>query len=228
MNERLGSVRRLAAAACVWLSVAGAVHAEGFKIVSPGGPIGPGGHVRLQTMPPANGVEERWQILRGPGTLGPHGLYSAPYAIWKSDGDVTVRVIRGPKGSTITAQTDLTLQLGAFPGAQECRGSEQTALPLPGEFVFVDQLPETISKPPPQYPADARARGLEGSLIVNALVCRSGNVLDAYVTWPAGAAAAPSLERAALSAVRQWTFRPAQAGGNPVAVWVAVPLRLEP
>jgi len=35
----------------------------------------------------------------------------------------------------------------------------------------------------------------------------------------------PMLDEAAVTAVRQWVFKPALSQNRPVAVWVAVPVR---
>ena len=89
-----------------------------------------------------------------------------------------------------------------------------------GEYVPVDELPEAIMKREPFYPEEAKAAGIEGTVIVNALVVEDGTVEEARAI-PSIAA----LEDAAVACVRQWRFKPAMTAGKPVAVWVAVPVR---
>jgi TonB family protein len=89
-----------------------------------------------------------------------------------------------------------------------------------GEYVYVEELPEAIVKVPPEYPAEARKMGVDGTVMVQALVDRSGNISDTRVIK-----SIPLLDNAAVAAVRQWKFKPAMSKGNPVAVWVAVPIR---
>jgi TonB family protein len=91
--------------------------------------------------------------------------------------------------------------------------------PAPGEYVATDELPEAIHKVPPQYPDAARKADIEGRVIVSALVGRDGLVKDVRVVK----SIAP-LDEAAMAAVRQWAFKPAMKNGEPVSVWVTVPV----
>jgi TonB family protein len=93
-------------------------------------------------------------------------------------------------------------------------------LPALGDYVYVEELPEAITKVPPVYPDAPGAAKLEGTVLIQALVGKDGRVLDAKIVK-----SIPGLDEAAVDAVRQWVFKPAQAGGKPVAVWVAVPVR---
>ena len=89
-----------------------------------------------------------------------------------------------------------------------------------GEYVPVDQPAEAISKVDPIYPDDARQAGIEGTIIVQALVIEDGSVEECRAV-----PSIPALEDAAVACVRQWRFKPAMVGGKPVAVWVTVPVR---
>jgi TonB family protein len=92
-------------------------------------------------------------------------------------------------------------------------------LPKFGEYVRVEMLPEAITKVPPDYPADARQQGIEGTVLVQVLIGRDGLVKDTKVVK-----SNPALDAAAVTAVQQWRFKPAVTKGEPVAVWVAVPI----
>src|SRR5437773_7181214 len=66
-----------------------------------------------------------------------------------------------------------------------------------------------ITSPRPQYPYEARARKIMGSgVIVMHVDPASGNVTDATVSKSIGS---PILDNAAVSAFRQWRFRPGTA-----------------
>jgi protein TonB len=93
-------------------------------------------------------------------------------------------------------------------------------LPKFGDYVYVTELPEAIVKVPPQYPTDAREKGVDGTVLVQALVGRDGTVRDVRVQK-----SIRLLDAAAVQAVYQWRFKPALSEGKPVAVWVAVPVR---
>ncbi len=77
-----------------------------------------------------------------------------------------------------------------------------------------------FSHEPPIYPDSARAAGIEGRVIVSALVNEVGAVFEAHVLRPAH----PLLDRAAIEAVRSWTFAPARHHVRPVAVWTSIPV----
>jgi TonB family protein len=93
-------------------------------------------------------------------------------------------------------------------------------LPTFGEYVYVEELPEARDKVQPDYPADARAKGIDGTVMVQALVGRDGFVKKTLVVK-----SIKPLDAAAVAAVKRWRFKPAMAEGEPVAVWVAVPIR---
>ncbi|MBI1799125.1 MAG: energy transducer TonB [Candidatus Eisenbacteria bacterium] len=93
-------------------------------------------------------------------------------------------------------------------------------LPKFGEYVYVEELPELITKVNPVYPEMAREANVDGTVQVQALVGKDGRVKDVKVIK-----SIPMLNEAAISAVRQWVFKPALANNKPVAVWVGVPVR---
>ena len=108
----------------------------------------------------------------------------------------------------------------ALPWRSPSSDADSDSLPAYGRFVHVDELPEAITKVAPEYPDVAKRNNLEGNVIVQALIGRDGRVVDARVVSPA-----PPFDNPALAAVREWTFRPARAGGRPVALWVTVPVK---
>ena len=94
--------------------------------------------------------------------------------------------------------------------------------PAFGEYVHVEEFPEPIKKWTPEYPERARVHGLEGTVVVQALVGKDGRVLETRI-----AKSDPNFDQAAEEAVRKYTFKPAKSEGEPVAVWVAVPIRFK-
>ena len=83
--------------------------------------------------------------------------------------------------------------------------------------------PQVVYTVRPQYPALARARGVEGVVVVEAVVDRQGaveaNALEVVQS-------VPLLDEAAIDAFRRWRFRPGRDGrGNPVRVVVRLPIR---
>jgi TonB family protein len=88
-----------------------------------------------------------------------------------------------------------------------------------GDWVDVDQLPETIRRVPPKFPFAAHELGISGRVTIRAQVDTAGTVQDAYVID-----GHRLLRDEALKAVWQWQFEPAKNHGAPVTVWVTVPV----
>jgi protein TonB len=93
-------------------------------------------------------------------------------------------------------------------------------LPKFGDYVYVEELPEAITKVSPNYPDIAREAGVDGTVMVQALVGKDGKVKDTKVVK-----SIPMLDSSAEAAVKQWVFKPALSNNKPVAVWVAVPVK---
>ena len=93
-------------------------------------------------------------------------------------------------------------------------------IPKFGEYVYVEELPECVTAAQPVYPADAMQAGVQGRVVVQVLVGKDGLVKDARIV-----SSIPMLDAAALTAVRNYRFTPARSKGQPVAVWVAVPVK---
>jgi len=94
--------------------------------------------------------------------------------------------------------------------------------------------PTIVHKVKPSYPADAKAEGVEGLFKIDVVIDEEGKVRDARVVFstptprpPDGSVATeppptlegdPRLAKAALDAVRQWTWEPVVRDGKPVEV----------
>jgi TonB family protein len=79
--------------------------------------------------------------------------------------------------------------------------------------------PKRLKFIPPQYPADAQARGLRGIVILELVIDTGGKVASATVTR-----SVPPFDDAALVAVRQWEYEVTRVGGKPVPVRLSVPI----
>jgi len=73
--------------------------------------------------------------------------------------------------------------------------------------------------PDPIYPKGALDRGLEGTVTVTVTVGTKGEVQAATVTSSSGE---PTLDQAAVRAVKRWTFTPAMEKGKPAGGTVKV------
>ena len=163
------------------------------------------------------------------------GLYSIP------DSSAWIRGLAGAtrfafvpdSAGALAEQVEFDLRVvGPWRDAIErCRGmkppptdprSESTTgrSPAYGEYIYVEEFPEAISKVSPHYPDALRGTGREGTVVVQALVNKEGRIVDTKI-----ARSNPDFDAAAEEAVRQYRFKPARAKGQPVAVWIAVPIR---
>ncbi len=88
------------------------------------------------------------------------------------------------------------------------------------DSVLVEELPEPKHRQAPSYPEVARKDGVQGTVVIQALVGRDGSVQDAFVVN-----SIVKLDDAALDAVWLWTFKPAMTAGEPIAVWVVIPVK---
>jgi TonB family protein len=87
------------------------------------------------------------------------------------------------------------------------------------DSVEVETLPEVLRRVPPDYPYTARVDGVQGRVLVRALIDLSGCVARTAIVG-----SVPELDEAAVRAVERWRFSPATAGGRAVKVWVTVPV----
>jgi protein TonB len=101
-------------------------------------------------------------------------------------------------------------------------GGDPVALPpqTPGGPVRVGgdiQEPKKIRDVKPVYPPDALAAGLEGVVIMEAIIGTDGTVADVSVVR-----SVPGLDQAAVDALQQWKFTPTRLNGEPVEVLMTV------
>jgi TonB family protein len=71
-----------------------------------------------------------------------------------------------------------------------------------------------IKKVAPSYPPDALAKGLEGNVLLKAVIDKTGAVTNLELI-----SGNPAFVQAAMDAVRQWQYRPYLLYGHPVPVW---------
>ncbi len=89
-------------------------------------------------------------------------------------------------------------------------------------FVASDKKPELIGGLTLNYPDWARKIELAGKVFVHALVNMDGKVTDARIFKSSGY---DILDKAAIQAVTKSQWQPAKQRGEPVSVWVVVPVK---
>ena len=81
--------------------------------------------------------------------------------------------------------------------------------------------PRIVAGDKPEYPANARAKGWEGTVRLQILISVEGQVEDVRIVGSSGYA---ELDEAARRAIQEWRFRPALQNGSPVAAWATLPI----
>ncbi|NPA80262.1 MAG: energy transducer TonB [Thermotogae bacterium] len=87
------------------------------------------------------------------------------------------------------------------------------------EVFEVDEPPEPVVNVQPEYPDIARQAGLEGKVLVEAVIDENGNVVDARIKYSSN----EIFNEAALAAMRKMKFKPAKQKGIPVKVRIIQP-----
>jgi protein TonB len=91
----------------------------------------------------------------------------------------------------------------------------------PPDSVGIDKMPEPTFNPPPQYPEEARIKGIENMVWVKAWVTQKGNIRQTKILQSSDVL----FNKIALRCVLAWKFKPALKDNRPVDVWVSIPLK---
>lgn len=143
-----------------------------------------------------------------PASVMPEEATEAPRAVSRSQ-SATPRPPRPKKPVTADAAPPV-----AAPAAATAATKSATVTPPLFDVGY-------LRNPPPDYPAAARRRRLTGEVILSVQVTAAGLPQAVAVATSSGYTI---LDAAALEAVRQWRFVPAQSGGAPTAATVLVPI----
>ena len=110
----------------------------------------------------------------------------------------------------------------AAPGT---RPIQQNAAPHRIRVGGLVQAGKLVEQKKPIYPESARARGVEGVVLLEAVISMEGVPLN----WKVLSSPDPDLSEAAINAVREWRYEPTLLNGEPIEVvtTIAVRFRLE-
>jgi periplasmic protein TonB len=70
-----------------------------------------------------------------------------------------------------------------------------------------------LKKVQPKYPEKARQKGIQGTVVLHALISKEGDVVDLSTV-----SGDPLLAKSAVKATKQWKYKPYLLNGNPVEV----------
>lgn len=145
--------------------------------------------------------------------------------------DIAPEIVREPASShppTDVAGVEIGVP-GGVPGGIELPGHGVRIEPPPAPPRAAQepmrlhagmQAPRKIVHVPPRYPPTAQAAGIEGVVVLEAVIDAAGRVKDVRVIR-----SILLLDRAAVDAVRQWRFSPTLLNGEPVPILLTVTVR---
>ena len=88
----------------------------------------------------------------------------------------------------------------------------------------MDSPPVPVNRLPPQYPSSLLKKGIGGKVVVTCVIDESGRLVSSKIKQSSGQ---PELDKAALSAVTRWKFKPATRGGKKIKATCNVPFNFE-
>ncbi len=115
------------------------------------------------------------------------------------------------------AKLDATLIPGKIFETMKITASDQPAPSTPPQQIRIGgnvQAAKLVSKVAPVYPQDAKQKGIEGSVFLQAVILKDGRIGALEVL----SSPDESLSQAASEAVRQWVYQSTLLNGNPVEV----------
>jgi TonB family protein len=112
--------------------------------------------------------------------------------------------------------------IGKKPAAVVARSVVPRRIRVGGNVVAA----QLVSKVAPIYPEIAQEKGIEGPVLLEAVISTGGNILSLKAVTTAD----PDLAAAAMAAVQQWHYQPTLLNGQPVEVvtTIIVDFRLKP
>jgi TonB family protein len=127
-----------------------------------------------------------------------------------------------------TAKIDARLDVGRVSqvitvagqkGLKASLSQTSVAAPRPIRVGGMVQAARIIKQTRPVYPADLQEQGVQGSVILSAIISKQGIPAQLSVV---DTAANPALVNAAIEAVNQWRYQPTLLNGEPVEVLTSI------
>ncbi len=130
------------------------------------------------------------------------------------------------------ARADVPLQIGGLSETVKIMGTRSTPAPVAALPTGTPQrIPiggnvqasKLLFRKDPEYPPDLKQQGVTGSVIIRAIISKTGDILNARVINTVH----PGLAQAALDAVKQWRHEPTLLNGHPVEVITTITMSFE-
>jgi TonB family protein len=129
--------------------------------------------------------------------------------------------------SGAVARVDANLAIGGMTESVVVRGQKAAGV-VPRTAAAAERIKiggnvtaaRLVRQPKPVYPAELQQAGVQGSVVMSAVVSKNGTLLNPVVRNTVD----PRLAEAALAAVRQWVYQPALLNGEPVETLTTITL----
>ena len=179
-----------------------------------------------------DGSNEEVTVVNAAGEYAFPSIPAGRYSIEVRAGGFKI----GKKEVVVTAgaasRADVNLEVGNVSETMKVRGSRTTPAPPPPPAMATPQrIPiggnvrpsKLVAQARPEYPADLKQQGVTGSVIIRAIISKTGDILNAQVINTVH----PGLAQAALDAVKQWRYQPTLLNGQPVEVITTITIGFE-
>ncbi|HET6266237.1 MAG TPA: energy transducer TonB [Acidobacteriota bacterium] len=120
----------------------------------------------------------------------------------------------GAEGGVYNSGTGFLSNVGGVMGGGEAVSEEGAPMKITAEM----ERPHRIKIVKPEYSSVAMRSQIQGDVVLQAVISETGVVEDVQIVKPLN----PMLDKAAVTAVRQWLYKPAMFNGRPVRVYLSV------
>jgi TonB family protein len=166
----------------------------------------PGGDYEMKVLKPGFAVYRAPQIMLEPGR---DVSLTAKLDIGSITDNVDVEFEYRGQRHAVDPQGEGSTK--ASPSAETAAGAKPTRIRIGGNL----EAAKVLTKVQPIYPESAKAAGVQGTVVLHAVVGMDGKLLSLQVL---NSQIHPDLARAAVEAVSQWRYQPTLLNGDPVEV----------
>jgi TonB family protein len=154
------------------------------------------------------------------------------YAIEVRAGGFKIAKTEAVVTAGVASRADVNLEIGNLSETVKVRAARTSPAPPAARALGTPQrIPiggnvqpsKLVTKVNPEYPADLKQQGVTGSVIIRAIISKTGDILNPQVINTVH----PGLAQAALDAVKQWRYQPTLLNGQPVEVLTTVTIAFE-
>ena len=183
----------------------------------PSGAVVPNARVSAKNL---DGANEETTVADAAGVYRFAAIPSGRYALEFAAPGFKKLSLQATLVTGAAAQVDGNLALGDIAQVVTVKGQGPTPMAAPAgtpQRIRVGgmvQMARLIKQPRPNYPADLQAAGIQGTVKMQAIISKTGTVLQARVINTVDS----RLAEIALDAVKQWVYEPTLLNGEPVEV----------